>query len=419
MEDLQSPFVFLSYAAPDKERVLAIREFLNASGISVWLDDRIHAGQRWEAEIQYALNAAELALVFLSAAALEWEGYFQEEFRMIQEKARYRPDSRAFTIPVLLDAGMPIPEIVRDLRCVQLTAPAGYTELLRAIRGGMGQREREREAIRSEAEIDWKFHSLEEKWDGLPGYEARVSWPVYTSTRYPLISHIGDAIRAEMQMMLAGERGVMLDPQPEIHSVAQEKVFRTNALNVALEDPVIRNRVFTQYATIYGYWAGAAHGHQGPRSWVFVLEPLVPIADLRVVFKDPDAAFAVLQAQARARLFARLEAVDPVEDEDERDFRKDRIHRGTVDWESFGCFGFEDGGLGLRFAPNLVADYSFGTMSVRIPYGVIKELLRRPYFDALGLAYWVDDAAGDADAAEAPAETWPPPSADGEGDWWR
>jgi hypothetical protein len=150
-----------------------------------------------------------------------------------------------------------------------------------------------------------------------------------------------------------------------------------------------------------------------------LLDPLVPIADLRAVFKDPEAAFAVLQAQARARLLTRLEAMDPVEDEDERGFREDWIRRGTVDWEAFGCFGFEDGGLGLRFAPYLVAPYSFGTMSIRIPYGVIKELLRRPYFDALGLAYRVDDAGGDADAAEAPAETWPPPSTDGEGDWWR
>jgi hypothetical protein len=189
---------------------------------------------------------------------------------------------------------------------------------------------------------------------------------------------------------------------------------------VTLEDPAIKHHVLTQYATVYGYWAGAMHGFQAPLSWVFMLEPLVPVARLEAVFREPDVAFPHLKAEVRARLLAEMEAGDPSETADSLESRREWINRGTADWDPFSCFGFEPSGLGLRFAPYLVAPYSSGTVSVRIPYGVIKEMLRRPYADALGLSHWFDDADVSADTgSDAEPASWPPPSGDDTGDWWR
>lgn len=421
MEPLQTPFVFLSYANPDRERVLQVRDALEANGISTWMDGkRLRPGEFWELEIMQALNAASAILLFISHSSIDHTGYYQREMRMALEKAKERPIGRIYAIPVRLDPDVPIPEYLRDRHCPTLSGAADYEVLVDTLRTEFGLIDNARRAVRRESEIDWEFRTLEEKWQGLPGYEAQVAWPVYASARYPLVSHASDVIRAEMQMMLAGERAVMLDQQSDAHSFGQDKLHRTNALSVTLEDPVIKNRVMTQYATVYGYWAGAIHGFHGPRSWVFVLEPLVPIASLQVVFRDAEAAFPVLQAEARMRLFAELEAMEPSETEEGRASRKQSIDEGTADWDAFGCFGFEPSGLGLRFAPYAVAAYAFGTVSVRIPYAAIKELLRRPIFDALGLNHWSDgdDAAAPAEM-NADAASWPPPSGSGDGDWWR
>jgi hypothetical protein len=419
MESLQTPFVFLSYAHPDRERVLRVYDVLSAHGISAWLDvKRLRPGEPWDLYIERALGAATAIVLLISRASIDRTGYVQREMRMALEKAQYRPVGRIYAIPVLLDPGMPIPEQVSHLHCLTLSGPADHESLVEAIRASLGESDRAREAVKSEAEIDWEFHRRDEAWEGHPGYEAQIVWPAYTSARYPLIAHVSDAIRSEMQMMLAGERAVKLEQQPDIHSFGQEKVLRTNALSITLEDPLIKHRVLTQYASVYGYWAGAAHGYHGPRSWVFVLEPLVRIARLEAVFQEPVAAFTVLQAEARIRLFAELEAVDPSETEDQRASRTEWIATGTADWNAFSCFGFEPAGVGLRFPPYQVTAYSFGTVSVLIPYAVVKELLRRPYFDALGLNYTFDEADAAA-PAEADAASWPPPSADGAGDWWK
>lgn len=392
MMPLQSPFVFLSYATPDRARVREVRQFLQANGIHAWLDEEdIRGGERWELEIERALDAAELVVVLISPASMDRDGFYHRELRMVLERAQRRPSGRVFPIPVLLDPHMNPPELIRDLHCIRLTGQEGWDRLLRDVRGALGQQEQARDAIRQDAEIDWSFPSQEEKWDGLPGYDAEISWPEYTSTRFPLLSQVGDAIRAEMQMMLASERGVRFYQEPDIYSHGQEKWERTNTLSVSFEDPIIRHRVLTQFARVYMYGAGTLHGNHAPQSWVFVLDPLVPIHRLEMVFSHAESVFARLQEEVRTLVLAELEAHDPGESEEVREARRSWIEEGTKDWEAFRCFGFEPGGLRLRFAPYVVAPYAVGTVSVLVPYAVVKEHFHRPYVDVLGLR-WGDDS---------------------------
>lgn len=410
MEQLKSPFVFLSYAAPDRQRVREIHRFLVANEIDVWLDEEhLFGGQRWELEIQRAVDAADLVVLLVSPASMDRNGFYHREMGMVLEKAQHRPHGRVFPIPVLLDAEMEIPERLADLQCIRLVSEEDRDKLLRAVRRGLGQQEENRAAIRRESEIDWSFHSLEEKWEGLPGYEAQISWPTYTSTRYPHISHVSDAIRADMQLRLANERGVQLDQQSNVHSYGEDRWRRTNTLSVTLEDPIIRHRVLTQFATVYHYWAGTLHGNHAPHSWVFVLDPLVPIHRLEVVFNAADEVFPGLQEEVRIRVLAELETTDPSETNEARVSRREWVERGTADWNAFHCFGFEQAGLRLQFLPYEVAPYSFGAVSVLVPYANIKEHLRRPYFDLLGLN-WADDVD---------LRQWQPEAEEDGSDWWK
>jgi DNA/RNA endonuclease G (NUC1) len=58
--------VFISYARADKEIVNKLAETLRSEGFEIWLDDRIHAGARWETLLMATLSAAKAVLVVWS-----------------------------------------------------------------------------------------------------------------------------------------------------------------------------------------------------------------------------------------------------------------------------------------------------------------------------------------------------------------
>jgi TIR domain-containing protein/uncharacterized protein DUF3298 len=391
MQTLESSFVFLSYASPDRDRVLAIYDFLSANGVGVWMDARrILPGQNWEFEIRRALDAAAAVVVFISQNSVDRTGYVQRELRMVIDKLHERPVHRIYAVPVILNPEVPVPDALKHLHCLTLAGPHDQASLLQAVRTALGKVEQTREVAQMEAEIEWTFGSWKEAWDGVPGYEAEISWPIYRSIKYPLVSQIGDAIRSEVQLMLAQERAVKLHQLPDLFSFSQAAFSRTNALSVTCENPLVKHNVLSQQLDIYWYGAGAVHGNYGFSSWVFVLDPLVRIERLATVFKDADAALATIQTEARARLLAELEQREEkaVADED-RLVWTEGIVSGTADWDAFGNFGFADSGLVLLFPPYQVASYASGSLSVLIPYDSIFPLLHRPYADALGLS-WMD-----------------------------
>ncbi|HUG14590.1 MAG TPA: toll/interleukin-1 receptor domain-containing protein, partial [Thermomicrobiales bacterium] len=95
------PFVFVSYASQDRERVLPIVETLRAAGITVWLDQHaIDGGANWGREIADAIEGCSAFLLMSSAASLASRNVRQE----IAIAWKYgRP-----YLPLLLDA-TPIP----------------------------------------------------------------------------------------------------------------------------------------------------------------------------------------------------------------------------------------------------------------------------------------------------------------------
>ncbi|HST60285.1 MAG TPA: TIR domain-containing protein [Longimicrobium sp.] len=430
---MEPPFVFLSYASPDRDRVLRVHHFLLENGVGVWMDiERILPGQHWESEIRRALDAAVAVIVFISQNSVDRTGYVQRELRMVVDKLHERPDHRIYAIPVTLDPGVTIPDALKRLHCLVLADAGGQDQLLKAVHAALGKVERTREAAQVNAGVDWRFDSYKEDWEGLPGYDVEVTWPIYRSETYPLVSQISDAIQSEVRMMVARERSTKLHQWPEHFSFGQRASQRTDLLRVTCVAPVIKDRVLSQQLEIYTYGGGAIHGNYGFSSWVFVMEPLVRIERLAVIFQDPDAGLALLQAEARARLRAEFdreqspgseeglssseetapvgglwvseqavlvcdeapwdsEEVLPVSEEDPLAVEKgplgyDPLAHGTADWDAFAHFGFTEDGLLLLFPPYQVAPYYTGSHSVVVPYASIYPFLRRVYADALGLA---------------------------------
>jgi hypothetical protein len=52
----EAPYVFVSYASPDRERVLPLVDRLEAAGVRTWIDrDGIHGGANYALEITEAI----------------------------------------------------------------------------------------------------------------------------------------------------------------------------------------------------------------------------------------------------------------------------------------------------------------------------------------------------------------------------
>ena len=65
------PFIFISYAHVDMDRVESDFERLNRAGYRLWYDDAIRPGSEWADDIAVALTGAAAVLVFISPAAVE------------------------------------------------------------------------------------------------------------------------------------------------------------------------------------------------------------------------------------------------------------------------------------------------------------------------------------------------------------
>ena len=102
--------VFLSYRSVDRQRVLIVAEALRAAGIDAWLDTwEILPGDNFVARINQGLDECDCGVVFLSNESLAG-AWHQEEITILKSLA---VDEKRPLIPVLLDAGVKVPPILR------------------------------------------------------------------------------------------------------------------------------------------------------------------------------------------------------------------------------------------------------------------------------------------------------------------
>ena len=91
------PYVFISYASADRERVLPIVDRLEAAGVQTWIDrDGIHGGANYAHMINDAVEGAAVVLLLASPASLSSRNVKQE----LALGWRYE---KAY-VPLLLDA---------------------------------------------------------------------------------------------------------------------------------------------------------------------------------------------------------------------------------------------------------------------------------------------------------------------------
>ncbi len=97
--------VFFSYSRSDEVAVIRFYHKLKQiSWIDPWLDqENILPGENWVLEIQKALEASDVVLVFLSNNSVSKAGYLQKEIRSGVEISERKPEGAVFIIPIRLD----------------------------------------------------------------------------------------------------------------------------------------------------------------------------------------------------------------------------------------------------------------------------------------------------------------------------
>lgn len=125
--------VFLCHASQDKPAVRGLYTNLCKDGFDPWLDEEnLVPGQDWELEIRRAVRKSDAVVVCLSNGSVSKEGYLQRELRFVLDVADEKPEGTIFVVPVKLE-DCELPDRLRALHCVTLSAPGGYDKLKLAL----------------------------------------------------------------------------------------------------------------------------------------------------------------------------------------------------------------------------------------------------------------------------------------------
>jgi TolB-like protein/Tfp pilus assembly protein PilF len=123
--------VFLSYASQDAAAAQKICQELRAAGIEVFLDQsELRGGDAWDQKIRREIHDCALFIPVISATtALRHEGYFRLEWDLADQRTHMIARSRAFVVPVCLDAttevAADVPESFKRVQWTRL--PGGDT----------------------------------------------------------------------------------------------------------------------------------------------------------------------------------------------------------------------------------------------------------------------------------------------------
>ncbi len=380
MSDL--PIVFISYASPDRDRVVPYFDRLLSRGYGVWMDcKRLKAGQNWDFEVRRALDKAAMILVFVSKHSVDRRGYVQREIKLALDKLDEKLATDIYIIPIVLDEDAVIPDQLKNIHCVKTWEADYNAKIDDAIDHQLKVIGADVRAVQDRARLSWSMTTYKELWEGLPGYEAEYTLPQFSSTQYLKVADITTFLQGELTALLMEQRRTKFEQSSQHMNFGQPRPLRTNTFDAYCSDPIITERVISIPCTVHWYNAGAAHPNMYFRTYSFFLDPVVPIRFLREAFEDPDGALQLIQSVVREQL------LEPPSDKggEPLGFDKEWVEHGTKDWESFRSFLFHEAEIEILFPPYQVIYYAAGPQFASIRYEAIAALMREEYAEALGV----------------------------------
>jgi hypothetical protein len=131
--------VFLCHASQDKPVVRDLYQSLAAEPwMDPWLDEeKLLPGQDWNLEIEKAVEASDVVIVFVSNVSVAKEGYVQRELRQALRVALEKLEGEIFILPMKLD-DFPIPRQLSGKQYIDYfpksRQAAAYDKLIEALK---------------------------------------------------------------------------------------------------------------------------------------------------------------------------------------------------------------------------------------------------------------------------------------------
>lgn len=181
--------VFVSYSSADRDRVIDIDQRLVSHGIATWIDkNQIPGGATWTTELVRAISHCKVVLLMASASAFASKN--------VEREIGIAGEAGKIIIPVLLDAGVQIPEAFRFW-----LVSTHYVEASGTVQ-------------------DWFPRLAEALHPHLPdkrapGTDARDDGP-HSADRVPapaLVAHLADRAAQERQILIELEMHTASKPQ--------------------------------------------------------------------------------------------------------------------------------------------------------------------------------------------------------------
>jgi len=385
---MQAPhLIFLSYASPDRNRVLDWYDWLSSKGFEVWMDKRrLKGGQNWDFEIKRALQKASVVIVFLSCNSVDRRGYAQREIKAALDQAQEKLIEDIYLIPVMLDDGVAIPPELASIQVIRAEDGDQMEAAAEAITTQLERLGAETARIQGESELRWTITTHKDQWDGLPGYESSYQLPRFHSDVYPQVSEITQTLQGWLVSQVMAQRAVKFNQDSDCCNFGQSRFQRQNSWDASCGEPKLKGRVVTIAYTIWWYSAGAAHSNFGFQTFAFTLDPITQFTSLADLFLDKPAAFQLIQGTVREQLLGR--SVEGMTNSGEAiQLSEDYVHNGTKDWEDFESFVFGKDGIEFLFGAYQVAPYAFGAQTASIPYALLAKLMQRHVACALGIEH--------------------------------
>lgn len=375
--------IFVSYASPDRDRVMPLVNALLARGLDVWMDSlRLKPGQDWRFEIELAMDKAEIVLAFISKNSVDRRGFVQRELRNAIDKAQEKLAEDIFLVPVLLDADLDLHPSLKRLHYVSAFDHDALQRISDAIDYQAQRLGRSRSHVQETKGIRWTKHAITEKWEGFPGFSVAIQYHEFQSDSYPSIIQVTECIKGHYLLSLFEGRRNIIHQMPDLFSMDDVPFRRTNTYDaVCLEPNVIGHILSIQYR-IHWYGAGAAHPNMHFETFNFVLEPLTRIDSLAGMCADPARAHLEVREIVRQKLYE----ICAQPDQDNMVLAQDWINRGTESPRDLNTFWFTPDGVEFLFAPYQIASYAHGPHTVLIPYSAVLPLLRPNIANHIGTA---------------------------------
>jgi hypothetical protein len=131
----RGPKIFICHASEDKDTARNIHETLERSGFDPWLDkEALRGGDEWDGLIESTIKDVDYVMVLNSqslTAKTRGASYVNKEIKLALRAAEWRLGK--FIIPVCIDTA-PLVEPLTSYHAVNLSAPEGMRDLIRAVK---------------------------------------------------------------------------------------------------------------------------------------------------------------------------------------------------------------------------------------------------------------------------------------------